>query len=274
MFDRSKSAVRILSLCAVSAVAVQANRTDASELQGYTEPFRTINVASDETGTVAEVLVKEGQFVDKDQPLMRLNSQVQQAQLDVAKQQMLSEGPLQAAQAEVELTHERLERIESLRRSGHARQAELQRAGKEHKVAEANLRTVREDLETRRLEYEQLAAKMQRRVIRAPVAGVVTELHREPGEYVAPNKPDVVTLVQLKKLLANFAMLISQADQLEPGQKVSLRFFESQTTVEGKVHFISPVTDAESGTVLVKVMVDNTEGLVRSGARCSIELRD
>ncbi|WP_182867610.1 efflux RND transporter periplasmic adaptor subunit [Stieleria mannarensis] len=268
--------LRLLSFQSVliAVVALACRSSLATEVQGYTEPVRTIEVASDETGTVAEVLVQLGQTIEQGQPLLRLNSQVHLAQIEVAKQQMNAQGRLDAAKAEVELTSARLEKIESLRKSGHARQAELHRAAKEYKVAEANLRSVVEEMETRRLEHDRLLTQMSRRVIHAPVTGIVTELHKEPGEFVAPNKPEVITLVQLDTLLANFALLGSQAEQLTTGQEIELQFPESGQTTSGKVHFISPVTDAESGTVLVKIAIGNADGSIRSGARCAIQLKD
>jgi multidrug efflux pump subunit AcrA (membrane-fusion protein) len=45
-------------------------------------------------------------------------------------------------------------------------------------------------------------------------------------------------------------------------------------SLEGTIEFISPVTDAESGTVRVKVRMDNRSGLFRSGQRCSLQLPD
>jgi hypothetical protein len=38
------------------------------------------------------------------------------------------------------------------------------------------------------------------------------------------------------------------------------------------VEFISPVIDAESGTIRVKVRVNNSENRVRSGERCTLRL--
>lgn len=270
----SELRIRSFQSVLIAIIALSCRDSLATEVLGYTEPIRTIEVASDETGTVAEVLVRQGQTVEQGQPLLRLNSQVHLAQLEVAKQQMNAEGRLDAARAEVELTSQRLEKLQSLRQSGHARQAELQRAAKEHQVAQANLRSVVEEMETRRLEHQRLLTQMKRRVIQAPVSGVVTELHKEPGEFVAPNKPDVVTLVQLDTLLANFSLLGPQAEQLTSGQEIELQFTESGQSISGLVHYISPVTDAESGTVLVKIAISNPDGTLRSGARCTIQLKD
>ena len=49
-----------LPTLALVGVVLFSQSLRATELEGYTEPIRTIEVASDETGTVAEVLVQQG----------------------------------------------------------------------------------------------------------------------------------------------------------------------------------------------------------------------
>jgi hypothetical protein len=53
---------------------------------------------------------------------------------------------------------------------------------------------------------------------------------------------------------------------------VALSLPESKRRAVGQVEFVSPVTDAESGTVRVKVLLKNTDGQYRSGVRCEIDL--
>ena len=97
-------------------------------------------------------------------------------------------------------------------------------------------------------------------------------LHKEQGEFVAPNNPDVLSLVELDPLLANFSLMRADAETLSAGQKVQIRFPEGNREVEGVVEFVAPVMDAESGTIRVKVRVGNTKGLLRSGERCTLRL--
>ena len=182
---------------------------------------------------------------------------------------MNAEGQLDAARADLQMRKDRLEKLRPLRIEGHARQEEVDRAANEVTVAEANLRTALEDLVTRRLEYERTKTQIGRRTILAPITGVITEMHKDVGEFVAPNSPDLLTLVQLDQLLANFTLTSPQAAKLELNQKFTVTFFGGVQTT-GVVEFISPVTNAESGLVLVKLRIENAEGRFRSGERCKI----
>ncbi len=250
-----------------------ANSVNASELKGFTEPFRMLKVASDETGTIEEVLVQEGQRVEAGQALVRLNSEIHQALLAIAAQNMQAEGRLQSVRADVELKRSRLEKLLQIQSEGFARQEEVDRAQTELNVAEANVRTAIEDLASKKLEHDRIQTQIRRRTILAPIDGIVTDLHKEQGEFVAPNTPEVVTLVQVDLLLANFTLTNLQAQSLKIGGQYPVTFSDSVET-KGIVEFISPVMDAESGTILVKLRVQNSEAQYRSGQDCRVRLPD
>lgn len=249
------------------------NRSLASELAGFTEPFRTLKVASDETGTVQEVFVQEGQRVEKGQELIKLNSEVHQAFLAIASQNMQAEGRLLSTQADLQLKLSRLEKLEQIRSEGFARQEEVDRAQAEAAIAKANVRSAEEDLAAKKLEHERYLTQIRRRTVTTPIDGIVTVLHKDQGEFVAPNSPEIVTVVQVDRLLANFTLTDTQANSLKTGMTLPITFSDTLET-QGIIEFISPVMDAESGTVLVKICIGNPDDAFRSGQRCRVRLPD
>jgi multidrug efflux pump subunit AcrA (membrane-fusion protein) len=60
--------------------------------------------------------------------------------------------------------------------------------------------------------------------------------------------------------------------RLKLNQSVPLTFPTSGQKATGTVEFISPVTEAESDTVRVKVLIDNEQGKYRCGIRCAINV--
>jgi RND family efflux transporter MFP subunit len=242
-----------------------------TEVDGLTEAYRTVAVAASEPGLITKVFVREGDVVRQGQPLVALDSDVYAAMLAIAKQAMESLGNLQSAQADVQLKRDRLTKIEELRAGEWARQEELERSRTELAIAEARLVAVREELELRRLEHEKSKVQLERRTVRSPIDGVVTKRFKDEGEYAAPNDPTLFTVVQLDRLLAVFSVPSPAARELRIDQKVHVAFPGIATPAEGIVEFISPVTDAESGTVRVKVRIENPKQDYRSGERCSLE---
>ena len=113
---------------------------------------------------------------------------------------------------------------------------------------------------------------MERRLIRAPLDGFVSLLHKDEGEFVAPNDPHLLELVCLDPLLATFNVPSHLALLLEPHQRVPVFLEGPANWVEGEVTVIAPVTDAESGTVRVKVRIANPQFQYRSGERCTLQL--
>jgi RND family efflux transporter MFP subunit len=237
------------------------------------EPYRTINVAAEEVGTIQEVLVREGDSVKQGQILARLNSTVLFAQLAIAEQNSQAQGRLEASLAELQLREHRLSQLRALRTDGAARQEEVDRAQSELAIAQANVRTAREELESRRLECERIKAQIDSRSVKAPIDGVVVKMLKDVGEFVAPNTPDVMTIVQIDQLIARCNISANMLDRVKTGQEHDIRLATGET-VKGMIEFIDPVTDGASQMVTVKLRIDNTHGRFRSGEQCWMPLSE
>lgn len=268
-------------LCAVICVAATAIAQDrdrktlkppatSSDREGLTEPFRRIDLAAAETGLILQIDVEDGQTVQKGQVLARLDDLVLQASLKVAEAQKDSVGQLRTAEAELKLRTSRHSKLAALLESGHATDEEVKLAESEKEVAEAKVLQAREALRVRTLEYERTLAQIERRLIRSPVDGIVTTVYREPYEFVSYTDPVVMTVVQLDPIVAVFTFYPEETKSLKVGQQVNVNLASNPQPARGIVSYISPVLDAESGTVKVKVKIDNRNGKYRSGDKCTL----
>lgn len=246
----------------------------AAEYDGFTEPYRKVHVASAETGTIKSLEVREGAHVEKGQVMARLDDDVYVALVAIADESMRAEGALKSAEAELRVRRERWEKLALLRSQGHARQEEVERAAADVEIAEARVLATRELISVKRLEYEKAQIQLARRAIAAPFTGVVSVVHKDEGEFVAPNDPYVAEIVMLDPLLATFSIPSRDAAQLTPGQPVSVFLDDADRFVDGEVDTVAPITDAESGTVRVKVRITNPQGQFRCGERCTLQLRE
>ncbi len=260
--------ISLLTAC-LALIAIHAH---AVEVDGFTEPYRTITVGSAEAGIVMKLHVREGEQVSAGQPLATLDDDVYVVLLAIAEKSMEAKGRLDSALAELQLRQERLAKFEALRQHGHARQEEVDLARAELEIAEGKVTSAREDLLIKRLEYDKYKAQLDRRTVRSPIDGVITDLHKEVGEFIAPNNPDLLTLVELNPLLATFSVMSEHGSPLREGQEVQIQFPGSGRRANGVIDFVAPITDAESGTVRVKVRIDNPENRYRSGERCLMQL--
>jgi RND family efflux transporter MFP subunit len=244
----------------------------AGAIEGFTEPNRRIDVAPAETGTIATLAVREGERVHRGQQLASLDCDVLQVSLDIARSGMTACGRRNSAVAERDVRKNRLEKLELLRQGGHASQEEVDRARGDLAVAEAALLAAEEQHQLDRLEHKKIEAMIERRILRSPIDGIVLKIHKEEREFVSANNPAVFTLVQLDTLRVTFGVPTAQAASLAVGQTVRVAFPETGARADGKIEFIAPLTDAESGTVRVKILLDNAAGRYGCGVRCALGL--
>jgi RND family efflux transporter MFP subunit len=246
----------------------------AAEIDGFTEPYHDIDVAAPEMGQIVKMEVREGDRVTEGQVLARLHDAVWNASLEVARVAMESAGRLEAAQAELRLYRETLEKLERLLQRQHATQHEVDRALSQRDAAEARVRVAQEELLVRAQEYERARTQLEQRRVLAPISGVVTQIYKDAGEFVSPSDPTVIKVVQLDPLLVVFSVPVSEARGLQEQSKLNVRIEPLKDPVQGTVEFISPTADAQSGTTRVRVRIPNPGERISSGANCQLLLPD
>ena len=240
------------------------------QIDGIVEPFRQIELSSEETGTILELNVEVGDEVERDQVIARLDDRLQTLQYKLAKEQASFTAKADASQKTLEKRKSILERVRQLNDQGHAGPSELLRAEMEHSIAHARWRASEEEQIERDLECEQARLKLERRRIRAPHSGIVSLVYRREGEFVSPVQPEVIRLVQIDKVLAVFAVEQNSVSQFRSGQTCQIKI--NGTSYEGRVHEIGVQADAKSRTVSVKFLIDNTARKLRSGEICTLNL--
>ena len=211
----------------IGVLILQSAAACGATFDGFTEPFRKIEVAASETGTVAQLLVHEGDRVTKGQALATLDNDVLEVSREIAAANAQAKGKLDSAVAERELRKTRLERLEPLRAEGHASQEEIDRAGADLAVAEANLQAAREQHQLDELERKKIEAMIERRTLRSPIDGCVLKIQKEEREFVSANSAAVVTVVQLDPLRVVFSLPTAYAAKLSVGSAVDLELPES-----------------------------------------------
>ena len=244
-----------------------------AEAEAFTEPFQEIELAVGDAGILAEMNVREGDTVTAKQVLARLDTRVLEASLRIAQTRSKSEGALNAAIAEYDLRKKQFEQLNSLHDRGHATQRELERAEADFRVSQARVRMAREDLHLQKLECERIQAQIDRRQIRSPINGIVSEVAKEVGESFSANEPQVMKIVQLDQLRAKFSLTPLESAGFKAGDRVQLRLTNPSRQTEGSIETVFPVMDAKSGTLVISVLIDNPKHELRSGDRCFMKTK-
>ena len=123
------------------------------------------------------------------------------------------------------------------------------------------------DLKNKELELSRHNVDVRR--IIAPVNGVVVEVLRQPGEWVEPGDK-VLRIVRMDRLRAEGLIHIRDVPPNLRGAAVSISMElpgRGQTTVPGKIVFVSPEISPVNGQVRIWAEVDNKDGLLKPGLR-------
>ena len=164
------------------------------------------------------------------------------------------------------------ERAQQLNGRGLLTRADRDTAETRLKVAEANyqaaldtVHSLKASLQDRRASYDLAQKKLADAVIKAPVAGSISERLVQPGEFIRENTP-VATIVQVSPLKLKTAIQEKHASLIKPGQVIE---FNVEAFVnrkfKGTIAYVSPAVDQTTRTFAVEALVDNGDRQLKPG---------
>ena len=103
--------------------------------------------------------------------------------------------------------------------------------------------------------------------------GVISKVFHQAGEYVTPGEPAVVRLLVIDTIDAVFNVPVEDVAAIKPGTPVVIYLRSSGVTLDAHITVIAPDIDGESGTVEVRVQLDNGDGRLLVGDRCTLQLK-
>lgn len=246
---------------------------DLSEIgyDGFAEAVDDVMVAAFESGRVESVLVKVGDQVKAGQVLAILEQSPQRINVQSAEIAAAMRGQLKVAEAERRLHEMRLKQLRELAGNGNARPEEVDRADAELQMAIAKYLNATEEVAHREVELKNAQEQLRRRQVISPIDGVVAKISLDPGEYVLPSELTVARVINPSKLKAVFNVPAAEAIRLTSGHVVRVEFASVSRSAEGVIETIAPMIDADSGTVAITVIVDNSSKLWTPGDRCLMD---
>lgn len=258
---------------AILALALHASQSSAVLLAGevlesFTEPYKQSDVAADEIGVIHTISVRPGERVKKDQVLATLDLRALEARLEVAKLRAASEARVVAAQAKLEQATTRNETLKQMDQKGHTTPMELESANTDLVDCRSELQLAQEARIQLQAEVKQIQAEIEHRIIRSPFDGIITRVHLEQGEQASSSAPVVVSVVQLDQLRVKFFIGTALVRTLRRGASVPLSIDGKRH--QGVVEFVSPVTDSDSNTARIDVVLANEQQQIRSGEPCRL----
>jgi HlyD family secretion protein len=190
-----------------------------------------VDIASKYAGRVAEIIVKEGDFVEKDAVVARMDTAELQAQLAAAKAaeqravagMSRAEAEIAIREAELRLSEIEMRRAVELEKRAAGTAAEAERRTAQHHVSEAQIlaaRAAREDAtaakSAAKAQVEQIEAVLADSTLRTPVKGRVEYKLVQRGEIVAAGGR-LATMLDLGDAYMTIFLPTSQAGRVRMG---------------------------------------------------------
>src|SRR5580658_2673355 len=250
------------------------------DASGYIVARRQATVAAKITDRVVQVLIEEGQHVEADEVIARLDDTNTHAALDLAKAQVQqAQANLNAARIAADDAKPTYQRQQKLVGQGWTTAETFDTTKSSYDAAQANLLVQQQMLASAQASLHVAERNEDDTVVRAPFAGVVTVKAAQPGEMVSPisagggfTRTGIGTVVDMDSLEVEVDVNENFITRVRPGQPVTIRLNAyPDWEIPGAVIAIIPTADRSKATVKVRVAFKRRDEriLPEMGARVS-----
>ena len=235
---------------------------------GYVTPRRRATVSTQITGTLTQVLIEEGDRVEKGQVLARLEDSALRAGLGAARANLAS-AQAQVVTAQAQLTQAQADsrRQDELVASGMVTKQAAEQARTAVATGVAQLDGRRREADAANAALAQARVNFDYTVVRAPFAGVVTEKAAQVGEIVSPlsagggfTRTGVGTIVDMDSLEVEVDVSEAYIGQVQAGMPAeAVLDAYPDWKIPAHVIAIVPAADRGKGTVKVRVALEQKD---------------
>jgi RND family efflux transporter MFP subunit len=229
-------------LTSLASIGAFAAPPPVAEYDALIEPYTTVELRSPVDGIIDSIAVDRGDVVQKDQELLKLHAEVEQAAYEVAN-------------AKAEFDKRKQTRARQLFADKAITPSDKEEADANARASELSARHAREMLNLRTL--------------RSPISGVVVERYLAPGESVKDKT--ILKLVQLDPLRIEVVLPASMFGRVQKGANADIKpELAVVKPLSAKVTVVDKVIDGASGTFVARIEIPNPQHTIPSGLRCKV----
>jgi len=229
-------------------------------LPGTVQAVSQATVRSKVSAEVRKVAVREGDRVRAGQVLAEFDTA--QLRMQLAERQ----ATLESARAQLAQTERTREANAQLVRQNFISQNAFDAADAAHR---AQLATVA----AAQAQVEQIGLQLGDAVVHAPIDGLISKRHVQPGEKVAFDAP-LISIVDLSQLEVQAQAAVSDITQVTIGARAEVEVEGlADRTFAGKVDRINPSAEPGSRTINVYVTLANEKALLKAGMFARVHVR-
>jgi RND family efflux transporter MFP subunit len=230
----------VLATLLLSLTVVPSFGSDPNMVIGITEPFLDVTLSASVPGIITARKFKEGDAVKEGDTLIELDKRLEE--LEVQRRKVV----LDARRKDFEATARLFQTTKGTSKE------EMEKKESEYKLAQ--------------VEHTMAEEQLRRRVVIASLSGIVMEFPLDVGESCQALQP-VARVVDVSRcyFVANVPARLAADLSLKKEVSLEIETGAGVEPVKGVVTFLSPVADAASGLVKVKILFENAAGKIRPG---------
>ncbi len=243
----------------------------AEPLPCVIEPTETVDLGSAVVGILESIKVERGDSVKKGQIIANLAAHIEQESVDLAMLRVNNYSEVQSAVASKEHAKREKNRAVLLFKKNLVSKQALDKAITEYTLAQHQLEQARENINQSKQELELSKARLNQRILRSPIDGIITERYLSPGNRIQ-DQP-IVRIAKVDPLRVEIIAPAKYFNQLKKGQSIKvtpdLPGFKPKTA---KIKIIDRTLDTASNTFRITLELSNKDHSTPAGARCKVDL--
>jgi len=216
------------------------------EVTGSVEADQEVNVSPEGSGKIINILVKEGQKVEKGAALATLNTEILDQSIEEIK-------------ISLDLAQTTFERQKNLWE---------QKIGSELQFLQA--KSNKESLERR---LESLQAQKDMAIVKSPVSGVVDVIYQKKGEIASPQMP-FAKVVNIDKIKIYAEVSESYLTKIKKEDEVVVDFPALNKQVKARINMIGNYINPNNRTFRLRINIDNRDNMIKPNLLSVVKIRD
>ncbi len=205
----------------------------------------SVDLVTEAAGRIEKISFKEGEHVNKNDLLVKINDDDLQAQL-------------KKAEIQIGLASEQEKRQKQLLEKNLI-------SSEQYDISLTQINSLQAD-------KENLNASIRKREVRAPFDGIIGLRFVSEGGYVSQTTR-IASIQKINPLKVDFSIPEKYAQDVTAGDAVTFTNDEARLQFSGKVYAIEPKIDAALGTLQIRALCDNKSEKIYPGTYVEIELR-
>ena len=250
-FTETVELTRIVSVAAATA----SSKLTAS---GFVVPTRTAKLGASVEAYVQQVMVSEGEAVERGAPLILLDDKPGRLALAaIEARRVASDAKVDRLRVELDTTRRQIARMRRLAGAGVASRQDVENLEAAFASQRAALAEATAEAAAIQAQVEDVRFSLREYVVRSPIAGTVVDRPPAPGEFVYPGSGPLVEIADLATQVVEVDVPEASLAKVGAGApcEIALEAFPARR-LSGSVDGVRPTVNPAKATARVRVRFD------------------